>query len=116
MKKLISVALAGTLALSLAACGSSASSSAAESTAPAESEAASTSEAASEATTDLAGTTLKVGASPAPHAEILEVVKDLLAEQGIDPGDRRVQRLRPAQHRPWRTATWTPTTSSTSPT
>ena len=34
MKKLISVALAGTLALSLAACGSSASSSAAESTAP----------------------------------------------------------------------------------
>ncbi|MGN0985582.1 MAG: MetQ/NlpA family ABC transporter substrate-binding protein [Candidatus Enterenecus sp.] len=28
-------------------------------------------------------TTLKVGASPTPHAEILEVVKDILAEQGI---------------------------------
>lgn len=27
--------------------------------------------------------TLKVGASPAPHAEILEVAKDILAEQGI---------------------------------
>ena len=84
MKKLISVALAGTLALSLAACGSSASSSAAESTAPAESEAASTSEAASEETTDLAGTTLKVAASPTPHAEILNVAKEILAEQGID--------------------------------
>ena len=84
MKKLISVALAGTLALSLAACGSSASSSAAESTAPAESEAASTSEAASEeATSDLAGTTLKVAASPTPHAEILNAAKDILAEQGI---------------------------------
>ena len=75
MKKLISVALAGTLALSLAACGSSASSSAAESTAPAESEAASTSEAASEESTDLAGTTLKVAASPTPHAEILNAAK-----------------------------------------
>lgn len=84
MKKLISVALAGTLALSLAACGSSASSSAAESTTPAESEAASTSEAASEETTDLAGTTLKVAASPTPHAEILNAAKDILAEQGID--------------------------------
>ena len=29
------------------------------------------------------GVTLKVGASPAPHAEILEVVKKLLAEQDI---------------------------------
>lgn len=28
--------------------------------------------------------TLKVGATPAPHAEILEVVKPILAEQGID--------------------------------
>ncbi len=28
-------------------------------------------------------TTLKVGASPTPHAEILEVVKEVLAEQGI---------------------------------
>ncbi len=29
-------------------------------------------------------TTLKVGASPAPHAEILEVAKEVLAEQNID--------------------------------
>ena len=31
----------------------------------------------------LEGTVIKVGASPAPHAEILEVVKEVLAEQGI---------------------------------
>ncbi len=29
-------------------------------------------------------TTLKVGATPAPHAEVLEVAKKLLAEQGIE--------------------------------
>ena len=69
MKKLISATLAATLALSLAACGSSASSTeAAESTAE---------------TSELAGTTLKVAASPTPHAEILNVAKDILAEQGI---------------------------------
>ena len=81
MKKLISVALAGTLALSLAACGSTASvsQSAASSADAASSEAASTAETGS----DLAGTTIKVAASPTPHAEILGVAKDLLAEQGI---------------------------------
>ena len=31
----------------------------------------------------LAGTTITVAASPAPHAEILEVVKDILAEKNI---------------------------------
>ena len=30
------------------------------------------------------GITIKVGATPAPHAEILEVVKPILAEQGIE--------------------------------
>ena len=81
MKKLISVALAGALALSLAACGSTASvsESAASSADTASSEAASTAETGS----DLAGTTIKVAASPTPHAEILGVAKDLLAEQGI---------------------------------
>ena len=81
MKKLISVALAGALALSLAACGSTASvsQSAASSADAASSEAASTAETGS----DLAGTTIKVAASPTPHAEILGVAKDLLAEQGI---------------------------------
>ncbi|WP_346669304.1 MetQ/NlpA family ABC transporter substrate-binding protein [uncultured Subdoligranulum sp.] len=81
MKKLISVTLAGALALSLAACGSTASvsESAASSADAASSEAASTAETGS----DLAGTTIKVAASPTPHAEILGVAKDLLAEQGI---------------------------------
>ena len=78
MKKLISAALAGALALSLAACGSSASVSQ-----PAE---ASSEAAASTAETgsDAAGTTIKVAASPTPHAEILAVAKDLLAEQGVE--------------------------------
>ena len=80
MKKLISAVLAGALALSLAACGSTASSSAAASSEAASSEAVS-SEAAE--TKDLAGTTIKVAASPVPHAEILGVAKDILAEQGI---------------------------------
>ena len=84
MKKLISAVLAGALALSLAACGSTASSTAASSEA-ASSEAA-VSESAAESTadsTDLSGTTIKVAASPVPHAEILGVAKDILAEQGI---------------------------------
>ena len=81
MKKLLSTVLAGALALSLAACGSTASSSAAASSEAASSEAVS-SEAAAE-TNELAGTTLKVAASPVPHAEILGVAKDILAEQGI---------------------------------
>lgn len=81
MKKLISATLAATLALSLAACGSSASSTEAAST---ESTVASSEAAESTAeTSELAGTTLKVAASPTPHAEILNVAKDILAEQGI---------------------------------
>ena len=86
MKKLLSAALAASLTLSLAACGSSAASSA-----PASSEAASSAAAdsasvdstAAESTNDLAGTKLVVAASPTPHAEILEVAKEILAEQGI---------------------------------
>ena len=67
MKKIVASVLALALAASLAACGSSTASSAASS------------EAASAETT-----VLKVGASPSPHAEILEQVKPILAEQGID--------------------------------
>ena len=74
MKKLISAILAGTLALSLAACGSSASSSAAAS-----SQAAATAESGG----DLAGTTIRVAASPTPHAEILAVAADILAQADI---------------------------------
>ena len=95
MKKLISATLAASLALSLAACGSSADSapsSASTDSVAASSEAASTEStaASSEAaestaeTSELAGTTLKVAASPTPHAEILNVAKEVLAEQGID--------------------------------
>ena len=79
MKKLLSTVLAGALALSLAACGSTASSAASSEAASSE---AVSSEAAAE-TNDLAGTTIKVAASPVPHAEILGVAKDILAEQGI---------------------------------
>ena len=72
MKKAFAIALSAALALGLAACGGASSSSAAASSAPAAS--ASSSEAA---------VTLTVGASPAPHAEILEQAATLLAEQGI---------------------------------
>ncbi|MEG2653029.1 MAG: MetQ/NlpA family ABC transporter substrate-binding protein [Ruthenibacterium sp.] len=67
-KKITGLALAGALALSLAACG----------TAPA-SGAASGSTAASAAMK-----TLVVGATVAPHAEILEAAKPLLAAEGIE--------------------------------
>lgn len=64
MKKsiLASLALTGAVAIALSGCGAPSSSTVADST---------------------TGTTLTVGASPAPHAEILEQVKPLLAEQGI---------------------------------
>lgn len=88
MKKLISATLAASLALSLAACGSSASTdsvAASSEVASTESTAASSEAAESTAeTSELAGTTLKVAASPTPHAEILNAAKDILAEQGID--------------------------------
>lgn len=88
MKKLISATLAASLALSLAACGSSASTdSVAASSEAASTESTAASSAAAESTaetSELAGTTLKVAASPTPHAEILNAAKDILAEQGID--------------------------------
>jgi len=76
MKKLVSLLLTGALACGLlAGCGGNAASTPApaDTTAPVD-----TAE-----TNPLDGTVLKVGATPAPHAEILEVVKDLLAQQGI---------------------------------
>ena len=69
MKKTIAIALTLALGASLAACGSTSSSAAAS---------ASTSGAAGETVT------LKVGASPSPHAEILEAAAPILAEQGIE--------------------------------
>ena len=65
MKKIIAVLLAVMMMVTvLAGCGGSSSSPAPSSSAP-------------------ATVTLKVGATPAPHAEVLEVVKGVLAEQGI---------------------------------
>ena len=88
MKKLISATLAASLALSLAARGASASTdSVAASSEAASTESTAASSAAAESTAEtgeLAGTTLKVAASPTPHAEILNVAKEILAEQGID--------------------------------
>ena len=75
MKKAFALALSAVLALGLAACGSSAVSgpSSASAAAPsAEGESASAE-----------SVTLKVGASPAPHAEILEHAAELLKDQGI---------------------------------
>ena len=80
MKKLVSLLLSGALAVGLlAGCGGGTGSSGTADT-PAANTA---SPAASTETGSLECTTLKGGATPAPHAEILEVVKDILAEQGI---------------------------------
>ena len=74
MKKLTALCLVLCLALVLAACGAAPASSAATGSAGSLGAAASGAE----------GTvTLKVGASPSPHAEILEHAAELLAAEGI---------------------------------
>ena len=79
-KNLLSLLLTGALSVGLlAGCGGTPAESAAPS-APAESTPV---ESADAGTTDLSGTTIKVAASPTPHAEILAVAKDILAKQGI---------------------------------
>ena len=70
-KKFLSLALALTLSLSLAACGSKKE----------EAPAAAPAETPAETTEPVV---LNVAASSTPHAEILEQVVDVLAEQGID--------------------------------
>lgn len=62
MKKFFAIVVAGVLTLGLAACGGSEE-------APAD--------------TSAEGITLKIGASPTPHAEILEAAKEELAAKGI---------------------------------
>lgn len=69
MKKFIASILIGVLCLTLAACGGTASSTVSQSEAVQR--------------TIAETVTLKVGASPAPHAEILEHAATLLAEKGI---------------------------------
>ena len=72
--KILATLLALTLALSLAACGS-------KNEAPAED---TNNDAQTEQPAENQETvTLKVGASPTPHAEILEVAKEILAEKDI---------------------------------
>lgn len=67
MKKFIGILLTAALAFGAVGCGST-----------------TTNETADEAATTTAeGTTIKVGASPSPHAEILKAAQPLLAEQGI---------------------------------
>lgn len=71
MKKLVSLLLTGTLALGLlAGCGSNGGGAAATPTPATGGDPAQ-------------AVTLKIGASPAPHEEILQVVKEILAGQGI---------------------------------
>lgn len=69
MKKLFSLLTALVLTLALAGCGDNAKPAA---------------NSGSNAPAAGAKTTLKVGATPVPHAEILEIVKPLLAQQNID--------------------------------
>ena len=71
MKKTLALILALVLALSLAACGGSPAPAATQ--APAE----------APAETPAETVTIRVAASPTPHAEILRAVVDILAEQGI---------------------------------
>ena len=79
MKKLVSALLTGVLALGLlAGCGNGGGSAAT----PAPNTSAPDAATATPAP-EGGAVTLKIGASPAPHAEILEVVKSLLAGQGI---------------------------------
>ena len=71
MKKFLSLLLAGALTLGLAACGGGAANTASPSGGS-----------SGDPGTTPETVTIKVGASPAPHAEILAVVEDTLAEQG----------------------------------
>ena len=98
MKKLLALAMALTLCLGLAACGGD------------------TTDASTDDTAQTGETvTLKVGATPAPHQEILEQVVDNLAEQGITLEIVPTPTTTPPTP-PWRKGRTTPTTSSTSPT
>ena len=80
MKKLVSVLLSAVLAVGLLGGCSNTTGNAGTAGTPAP---AGSTQPSDQGGSSLEGTVIKVGASPAPHAEILEVVKDLLAEQGI---------------------------------
>lgn len=82
MKKLAALTLALTLALSATGCAASGSSE--ETAAQATAAAAEETQGTQDAVESTESTVLKVAASPSPHAEILEQVKDVLAAEGID--------------------------------
>ena len=91
MKKKITLALAAVLAAaSLAACGSSGTTQTAATTEAAKTEASQETqgEAKAEETTQAEAkaeaVNIKIGATPSPHAEILEQAKDALAAEGIN--------------------------------
>ena len=79
MKKILSVVLALALLLALTACGTASAPSATEEPAATEAPAAET-----PAEEPAAKETITVGASSTPHAEILEQIKPILAEEGYD--------------------------------
>ena len=84
MKKLVSLLLTGALSFGLlAGCGGGNSGSANTPAGNSETPSGNSETPAVENTASLEGTTIKVGATPAPHAEILEIAKGILAEQGI---------------------------------
>lgn len=77
MKKLVSLLLTGALSFSLlAGCGGG-------TTGTNNTPANNSQTPSAENSASLEGTVIKVAASPTPHAEILKVAKDVLAEQGI---------------------------------
>lgn len=78
MKKVLALVLTLVFCLSLAACSNTSNNA---SSAPEESQTVETDAPESEAPETV---TIKVGATPAPHADILKVVKEILAEQNID--------------------------------
>ncbi|SDN11261.1 MetQ/NlpA family ABC transporter substrate-binding protein [Acetanaerobacterium elongatum] len=78
------IAVSSLVALSACSAAPAAASSTGAGSAAASSTEASSAAASSAAASSGAAKVLKVGASPAPHAEILEFVKDQLKEKGID--------------------------------
>lgn len=87
MKKLSLVLTAALAAGALAGCGSSTTATtaaAAETTAVAEENTAAGEETTAAAEENTESVSIKIGASPSPHAEILEAAKEALAAKGVD--------------------------------
>ncbi len=85
MKKLSLVLTAALAAGALAGCGSSTTATtAAATTAAAEESTAAGAETTAAAEENTESVSIKIGASPSPHAEILEAAKDALAAKGVD--------------------------------